>query len=57
MRTKLLTYANAAFVAVSGFALEELQGLPHNIVRHPDMPAEAFADMWATLKAGDSHGA
>ncbi|CAN5784716.1 PAS domain-containing methyl-accepting chemotaxis protein [soil metagenome] len=48
-----ITYANAAFVAVSGFTLEELQGLPHNIVRHPDMPVEAFADMWATLKAGE----
>jgi aerotaxis receptor len=48
-----ITYANDAFVAVSGFSREELQGLPHNIVRHPDMPAEAFADMWATLKGGE----
>ncbi|RKP44974.1 methyl-accepting chemotaxis protein [Trinickia fusca] len=48
-----ITYANAAFVEVSGFALEELQGEPHNIVRHPDMPKEAFADMWSTLKGGE----
>lgn len=27
-------------------------GQPHNIVRHPDMPPEAFRDLWATLKAG-----
>ena len=49
-----ITYANAAFIEVSGFSREEIMGLPHNTVRHPDMPAEAFADMWATLKAGES---
>ncbi|XAH22915.1 methyl-accepting chemotaxis protein [Xylophilus sp. GW821-FHT01B05] len=48
-----ITYANAAFVEVSGFSREEIQGQPHNLVRHPDMPQEAFADMWATLKGGE----
>ena len=49
-----ITYANAAFIAVSGFEAHEITGQPHNLVRHPDMPREAFADMWATLKAGRS---
>ncbi|WP_374676024.1 methyl-accepting chemotaxis protein [Ideonella sp.] len=49
-----IAYANAAFIAASGFEAAELEGQPHNIVRHPDMPAAAFADMWATLKAGQS---
>jgi len=49
-----VTYANQAFVKVSGYEREELLGQPHNVVRHPDMPPEAFADMWATLKAGQS---
>lgn len=49
-----ISYANAAFVAVSGFTREEIMGQPHNMVRHPDMPTQAFADMWATLKAGKS---
>ena len=49
-----LIYANAAFIEASGFGREELMGQPHNIVRHPDMPPEAFADMWRTLKAGKS---
>ena len=48
-----VTYANEAFVQVSGFSYEELLSQPHNIVRHPDMPPEAFADMWATLKGGE----
>ncbi|AOF87016.1 sensory box protein [Hydrogenophaga sp. RAC07] len=48
-----ITYANAAFLDVSGFTLEEIQHQPHNLVRHPDMPKEAFADMWATLKGGE----
>ncbi|MCE3025864.1 MULTISPECIES: methyl-accepting chemotaxis protein [unclassified Salinicola] len=47
-----ITYANPAFVRVSGFAYEELLGAPHNIVRHPDMPPAAFADLWQTLKQG-----
>ena len=48
-----LTYCNPAFVEVSGYARAELIGQPHNLVRHPDMPAEAFRDMWATLKANE----
>ena len=49
-----ITYANEAFIQVSGFEREDLLGQPHNLVRHPDMPTEAFADMWDTLKAGQS---
>ena len=46
-----ITYCNAAFVAVSGYAHAELLGQPHNLVRHPDMPEEAFRDMWATIQS------
>ena len=46
-----IVYANKAFIAVSGYLENELLGQPHNIVRHPDMPAEAFRDMWATLSS------
>jgi len=49
-----IQYANAAFVRTSGFRPDELIGQPHNLVRHPDMPVEAFADMWSTIKAGQS---
>ena len=47
-----ITYVNPSFIEVSGFTEDELLGKPHNIVRHPDMPPEAFADLWQTLKAG-----
>lgn len=49
-----IQYANSAFIAVSGYEPDEIMGQAHNLVRHPDMPPEAFADMWATLKAGQS---
>jgi aerotaxis receptor len=46
-----ITYCNPAFIEVSGFSASELLGQPHNLVRHPDMPEEAFRDMWATIQA------
>jgi methyl-accepting chemotaxis protein len=47
-----ITYINRDFIDVSGFTEAELIGQSHNIVRHPDMPPEAFADLWNTVKAG-----
>jgi aerotaxis receptor len=52
--TSRITYANPAFLSSSEFALEECLGQPQNIVRHPDMPQAAFADLWATIRAGKS---
>lgn len=49
-----ITYANQAFLKTSQFSLEECLGRPQNIIRHPDMPKEAFADLWATIRAGKS---
>ncbi|MGB3287888.1 MAG: methyl-accepting chemotaxis protein [Burkholderiaceae bacterium] len=46
-----LTYANPAFVEISGYTREELIGKPHNLIRHPDMPPAAFQDLWDTLQA------
>ena len=40
-----ITFINQDFIRISGFSEDELIGQPHNIVRHPDMPIEAFADM------------
>jgi PAS domain S-box-containing protein len=47
-----ITDCNEDFVESSGYAREELIGSAHNIVRHPDMPAAAFEDLWTTVKRG-----
>ena len=47
-----ITYINKDFIDISGFTEAELIGQPHNLVRHPDMPVEAYTDMWADLKDG-----
>ena len=47
----VITYANKLFCELSGYSEKELIGVSHNIVRHPDMPKDAFKDMWKTIKA------
>ena len=48
-----ITYASPTFVEVSGFSREELIGSPHNLIRHPDMPEAAFANLWQTIEVGE----
>jgi aerotaxis receptor len=50
----IITYANTDFTRSTQYSSEELLGKNHNIVRHPDMPPEGFADLWATLKSNKS---
>ena len=45
-----ITFVNDDFLAISGFTKEELIGQPHNVLRHPDMPAEAYRDLWDTIQ-------
>lgn len=49
-----ITYVNDEFCEVAGYSREELIGKPHNLIRHPDVPALAFADLWNNLKSGNS---
>lgn len=44
-----ITHCNQAFVDMSAFSEEEIIGQPHHILRHPDMPAAAFKDLWDTV--------
>ena len=47
-----ITFANNIFYEVAQYEPGELKGKPHNVIRHPDMPRTAFADLWATIAAG-----
>ncbi|MDX1905306.1 MAG: PAS domain-containing protein [Thermonemataceae bacterium] len=47
-----ITFVNETFCRVAKYTPEELLGKPHNIVRHPDMPKEAFKQMWETIQSG-----
>ncbi len=49
-----ITYANPAFIDISGFEHAELIGAPHNLIRHPDMPPAAFENLWQTVKTGET---
>jgi methyl-accepting chemotaxis protein len=51
LQGNILTY-NQTFLTVSGYEAEEIQGKPHNILRHPDMPKAAFKDLWRTISRG-----
>ena len=48
-----ILYANADFCKIAGFSREELIGKPHNLVRHSDMPKDAFVDLWKTINNGN----
>lgn len=50
----VITSASPAFVEISGFSEQELLGQSHNVVRHPDMPPQAFESLWSTVKSGQT---
>ncbi|SFL84551.1 methyl-accepting chemotaxis protein [Marinobacter zhejiangensis] len=52
--TSRITAVNDDFCEVAGFCPEELIGEYHNIIRHPDMPPQAFGNLWETLRSGES---
>ena len=45
-----IKYVNGDFINISGFTKDELYGKNHNVVRHPEMPPAAFADLWTRVK-------
>ncbi len=49
-----IKYVNPEFEEVSGYRFDELIDQPHNIIRHSDMPALAFKDLWQHLQRDKS---
>ncbi len=47
-----ITFANNSFYRCAQYEQGELTGRPHNVIRHPDMPKAAFADLWQTIQSG-----
>ncbi len=47
-----IIFINKNFAEISGYTEEELMGMPHNVIRHPDMPKAIFFLVWNSLKAG-----
>ncbi len=50
----VIAFANSAFLAVTGYASNEVLGKPHNIVRHPDVPRAVYAALWQALRNGET---
>ncbi len=46
-----ILYANEIFYEIAGYVPDELQGEPHNIIRHPDMPRIAFKGLWDDIQS------
>lgn len=49
----LITFANHKFSDVTGYARDEILGMPHNIIRHPDVPRAVYKVMWDVIKNGE----
>jgi len=45
----IITYANRNFLEFNGFERKELIGLPHSVLRHPDMPKGVYSAMWKII--------
>ena len=52
-----ITHCNRSFVEISGYDYDDMMGQPHDPVRHPDMPPEAFKDMWSQRRIQSRKGA
>ena len=50
--TGRVTYANRVFMEICGYSEEELLGVQHNIIRHPDMPRGVYRFLWTTIETG-----
>lgn len=48
----VIIYASKDFSDVSEYENNAMVGEPHNMVRHPEMPQAAFADLWERIKNG-----
>lgn len=48
----IIRFGNDVFCRVASYALGQMLGRPHNIIRHPDMPRSPFFLLWDYLGKG-----
>ncbi|MCE0496037.1 methyl-accepting chemotaxis protein [Vibrio salinus] len=53
-KESIITYCNESFCDICGYEEEELLDKPHNVIRHKDMPKEAFGQLWEYIQSGKS---
>ncbi len=53
----IITFVNDEFCKISGYSRRELIGQDHNIVRHPDVPADTFMRLWQTILTKETYRA
>ncbi len=51
-RKGIITSTSEAFCEISGYSHQELIGNDHSIVRHSDMPASIYKDLWSSITRG-----
>lgn len=48
----IITYANEAFLNISGFSIDKVLRKSHNIVRHPENSSNFYKEIWDTISSG-----
>lgn len=49
----VIHYVNDAFLVTYGFSHDEVIGKTHRLIRNPDTPASLYAELWASITAGN----
>ncbi len=50
--TGRIMYVNQTFLKISDFTESDVVGMPHSLVRHPEMPRSVFKLLWETIESG-----
>lgn len=56
-KASVVEAGNSVFKRVSLYEWDEILGVPHKLVRHPDMPRGVFNLFWKTIQSGNPIGA
>ncbi len=46
-----MTYVNRVFMQLADYDEKDLIGMPHSMIRHPEMPRSVFKLLWDTIEA------